>query len=99
MSLFQRAKDPRDLVIEHQAQMISDLMDRLQELIGQIHYHQVQRNTAPAVEEPPVKRLHIDEDEDDALFAYRTGQIDKRELEERLADLGFENTTLEIDFA
>lgn len=98
MSLFQRSKDPRDLVIEHQAQMISDLMDRLQELIGQIHYHQVQKNTQPATE-APVKRMHVSEDEDDVMYEYRTGQIDKRELEERLAELGFDNTTLELDFA
>lgn len=97
MSLIRSKPDPRDLVIEHQAQMISDLMDRLQELIGQIHYHQVQKNTQPA--EPPVRKLHVDEDEDDLTYAYRTGQIDKRELEERLAELGFENTTLELDFA
>lgn len=76
----------------------ADLLDRLQELIGQIHIHQVQANT-PQPFTGPEPRMHIDEEEDDVMYQYRTGIIDKRELEEKLTELGFDNTSVELEFS
>ena len=76
----------------------ADLLDRLQELIGQIHIHQIQHNVQPAQPESRAPSF-VSEDEDDLMFAYRHGDIDRRELEERLQELGFDNASIEVDFA
>lgn len=86
--------DPRDAMIEYLMQQNADLLDRLQELIGQIHVHQV-TSREPNVPQEPI-RWHENEDEEDLRFAHDAGLIDEQELKDRLQALGFENTELSI---
>lgn len=75
----------------------ADLLDRLQELIGQIHLHQVTRATAEvAAPAPQPSPGSIFEDEHDVRYAYDTGQINEVEMEAELRNLGFMGTEVEI---
>lgn len=92
--MFRKSPDYRDELIRAQQQMIADLMDRLQEMIGQVHYHQVQRAEAET------QRLsnHVSEEEDDLRFAEANGFIDKQELEARLRELEFHNPNVVVEY-
>lgn len=93
----QPAPDPRDAVIEHLLKQNADLLDRLQEMIGQIHVHQVAAHQQKADYDRPHK-LYTSEDEDDAMaLATRDdGSVDEAYLAELLAQANFDNTSVEI---
>lgn len=95
--MFRRGPDPRDTVIEQLMKQNADLLDRLQELIGQIHLHQVTRATAEAPAFAPQPRPGSTfEDEHDVRYAYDTGQITEAEMEQELRGLGFMGTEVEF---
>lgn len=101
MILFRRGPDPRDAVIELLSKQNADLLDRLQEMIGQIHYHQVEANKAKleVAERPQDFKLYTSEEEDDAVFlaTREDGSIDESVLAKLLADANFANTTIDIE--
>lgn len=90
--LMFRRTDIRDEIIREQRAQIADLLDRLQETIGQIHYHQVQRATAEAES----VRMHVSEEEEDIRFAHAEGLLDEATLKDKLAELQFVNTDITL---
>lgn len=96
MRFFKRGPDPRDLVIEHLLKQNADLLDRLQETIGQIHLHQVQRAQIP--QGPGPRKLHVSEEEDELNWQHGEGLIDSQELKDALDQLDFDNTEIDIHF-
>jgi hypothetical protein len=99
--------DPRDQIIADQRQQISDLLDRLQELVGSVHMHQVAIHAAhnPNVDAGPIDRGlaaasgYMSEDEADLRYQAEAGMIDEDALKEALKQLGFENTEIHFDTA
>lgn len=89
--MFRRKPDIRDEIINDQRKQIADLLDRLQETIGQIHYHQV-----TAAVEARAQALHVSEEEEDLQFAHREGLLDEQALKDALAELRFQNTDLRL---
>lgn len=94
--MFRRRADIRDEIIRQQAGQIADLLDRLQELIGQVHLHQVQR--AEVETQVAARRLHVSEDEDDINYRLEAGEIDAEEAERLIGQIGFENTELHLAY-
>ena len=100
-------KDPRDAIIEAQREQISDLLDRLQELVGSVHMHQVAVHKAhnPGVNAGPIKHNlasesgYMSEDEADLRYQAEAGMIDNDALKEALQQLGFENAEIHFDTA
>jgi len=93
--VFRRRPDPRDEIIASLLKQNADLLDRLQEMIGQIHLHQVEKAQADA---DYMRKLHVTEEEDDLRFAGREGIVGKDDLERMLQELQFENADLEVEF-
>lgn len=86
--------DPRDKLIELQAEIISDqrvqimdLLDRCQEMIGHIHQHQ---------QETAVRALpkFMSEEEQDTQFQLANAGFTREELEQALQELDFANTEI-----
>ena len=86
-----KSPDIRDEIIRQQAAQIADLLDRLQETIGQIHYHQVQQSIAAN------ERMHVSEEEEDLRFQHAEGLLDEKALRDALAELDFANTDIITD--
>lgn len=85
--------DPRDAMIELLMKQNADLLDRFQELVGQVHTYQVDA-AKQAGEAQLGKRWHVSEDEEDLYFQREMGEITEAELKERLAALNFDNTDI-----
>jgi hypothetical protein len=98
-------KDPRDQIIADQRAQISDLLDRLQELVGSVHMHQVAIHTAhnPGVDAGPIDRGiaaesgYMSEDEADLRYQAEIGQIEESALQDALKQFGFENAEIHFD--
>jgi hypothetical protein len=69
----------------------SDLLDRLQEMVGTIHHYQVAAH-APG---PDSGRAHYNEEQEDVLA--RTDELTKSELEAALAEAEFMGTEIELE--
>ena len=89
--------DPRDKVIEVLEARIealerqnADLMDRLQEMIGQIHLHQVDKAVAEMIDANQQRAFQTDEDLD-AHWAAAQGLSTEAELQERLRQIDLEH--------
>lgn len=89
--------DPRDKVIEAltaqleaQQRQIADLMDRLQEMIGQIHMHQVDKAVAEMIDASQQRAFQTDEDLD-AQWQAAQGLSTQAELDERLRQIDLEH--------
>jgi len=91
--VFGSKPDIRDEIIRQQSAQIADLLDRLQELIGQIHHHQIQQAVADAEH----ARLHVSEEEEDIRFAHAEGLLDEQGLKDALRQLEFANTDILTD--
>ena len=99
--MFRRKSDPRDEMIAWLMQQNADLMDRLQETIGQIHIHQAtaaQTKLNAELSQAPGFRWDVSEDEEDAteLARREDGSIDELRLADLLAQAQFENTEIEF---
>jgi hypothetical protein len=98
-------KDPRDQIIIDQRAQIADLLDRLQELVGSVHMHQVALHTAhnPGVDAGPIDRGiadksgYMSEDEADLRYQAEAGMIDEGALQDALKQLGFDNAEIHFD--
>lgn len=90
IGFFTVPPDHRDKMIEALMKQNADLLDRLQETIGQIHYHQVQQ--AAAAQES----LHVSEEEEDLRFAHAEGLLDEQALKDALQDLHFQNSEITL---
>ena len=92
-----RRSDPRDKVIavleariESLERQNADLMDRLQEMIGQIHVHQVDKAVAQMIDASQERAYQTDE-ELDAHWAAAQGLSSQAELDERLRQIDLEH--------
>lgn len=77
-------------MIDRQAKQIADLMDRLQEMIGQIHMHQVDKAVAEMIDASQQRAFQTDEDLD-AHWQAAQGLSTEAELQERLRQIDLEH--------
>lgn len=103
--MFWRRNDPRDQIIVDQRQQIADLLDRLQELVGSVHMHQVAihaQNTRQ-IDAGPIDRGlagesgFMSEEEADLRWQADHGELTNDALKEALTQLGFENAEIHFD--
>lgn len=101
--MLKRKVDPRDKVIEVLEARIealerqnADLMDRLQEMIGQIHLHQVDKAVAEMIDASQQRAYQTDE-ELDAHWQAAQGLATEAELQERLKQIDAENEFYSFD--
>jgi sugar phosphate isomerase/epimerase len=100
-----RRTDPRDQIIADQRAQIADLLDRLQELVGSVHMHQVaihaqnhrQQDAGPIDRGIAGESGYMSEDEADLRYQAEAGMIDNDALKEALKQLGFENAEITFD--
>lgn len=102
MRLFK--PDPRDQIIADQRAQIADLLDRLQELVGSVHMHQVALHAGKQpIDAGPIDRGiaaesgYMSEDEADLRWQADHGYLSEENLKEALQQLGFENTEITFD--
>lgn len=83
-----------DFVISKLLEVNAQLTEQLIELARTLAQHKEPVLTAPM--ESFHSNMHVPETEEDATFAFNTGQINKEELQDTLKEIGFYNAEITV---